>query len=56
MDRRRLFILLPWEERPVLDRYFDDITFEKVRSEKEWWNMIGKQATVSSKRKIILNS
>lgn len=29
------------EREAVLDRYFDDITVEKVRSEEEGWNMIG---------------
>jgi len=32
---------LAMEREAVLDRYFDDITVEKVRSEEEGWNMIG---------------
>ncbi|NAL77638.1 hypothetical protein DYY65_05225 [Nitrososphaera sp. AFS] len=32
---------LAMEKEAVLDRYFDDINVEKVRSEEEGWNMIG---------------
>ena len=31
---------LAMERAAVLDRYFDDITVEKVRSEEEGWRMI----------------
>jgi hypothetical protein len=31
---------LAMEREAVLDRYFDNITVEKVRSEEEGWNMI----------------
>ncbi len=32
---------LAMEREAVLDRYFDNITVEKIRSEKEGLNMIG---------------
>jgi hypothetical protein len=32
---------LAMEREAVLDRYFNDITVEKVRSEEEGWKMIG---------------
>ncbi len=34
---------LAMEREAVLDKYFDDITVEKVSSEEEGWNMIGEK-------------
>jgi hypothetical protein len=34
---------LAMEREAVLDRYFDDITVEKVKSEEDEWNMINEK-------------
>jgi hypothetical protein len=42
VDRGRLlFTTLAMEREAVLNRYFDYITVEKVRSEEEGWKMLG---------------
>jgi hypothetical protein len=37
------------EREAVLDQYFDDITVEKVKSEKEAWNRINDKPRLWSK-------
>jgi hypothetical protein len=40
---------LAMEREAVLDQYFDDITVEKVKSEKEAWNRINDKRRLWSK-------
>ena len=40
---------LAMEREAVLDQYFNDITVEKVRSEKEAWNRINDKPRLWSK-------
>jgi hypothetical protein len=40
---------LAMEREAVLDQYFDDITVEKVKSEKEAWNRINDKPRLWSK-------
>ena len=51
MDRGRLlFAPLAMERENVLDRYFNDIKVEHIKSEEEGWNMIDDKPQLWSKK------
>jgi hypothetical protein len=50
VNRRRLLFITIDHEKAILDRYFDDITIEKVRSEEEGWNMINEKPQLWSEK------